>query len=415
MLRLLLTFILALWTTTSFAARPLPTATSSFVANGDRSALAAALRDLCARDLALLGEADHGDGRTVAFKVALVRQLVTRCHYNALFFEGSHYEFLNLSRRLRARQSVSSDMVANAIGGLWKFDRELAPLIAFLATQAGTGRLRLGGIDDQLGGLEQPYANDAMPAELTAYLEGGRGAECRETLRRRINNETANEASERARLQLCLGEIGRAISLSPALARPAREDLMEMVASAGRFFARDTSDMTAYVHARDRSMYLNFRWLADRLPPRSRIIVWAATSHIAKDGAPTGAYAGARNFGSYLHEAYGRRAFTLGFSALAGTHFWGRREPSRSFAPALAGSLEAQVMAGGGAGTVYLSPRRLAALRAMPGSLFLHRPVTTRWSSVVDGVVVFREERPPDRLDRPGNAAGAAPARPHAL
>jgi erythromycin esterase-like protein len=42
------------------------------------SALEAAVRDLCGRYVALLGEADHGDGRAVEFKVALVRRLVTQ-------------------------------------------------------------------------------------------------------------------------------------------------------------------------------------------------------------------------------------------------------------------------------------------------------------------------------------------------
>ena len=393
MLRLLLTLILAACAAAG-AARPPQAA-----AGGHDGALAAALRDLCQRDVALLGEADHGDGTTIAFKVALVQRLVTQCHFNALFFEGSHYEFLNLSRRLRAGQAVSPDMVATAIGGLWKFDRELAPLLPFLAAQAGSERLVLGGIDDQLGGLDQAYANDAMPAELTAFLDAPRRAQCREALRRRIYSESANDAPERAGLQSCLAEIRGAVARSPALDRPAREDLLEMIASAGRFLARPTSDMVAYVHDRDRSMYLNFRWLADRLPAHSRIIVWASTSHIAKDGGATGDYVGARNLGSYLHEVYGSRAFALGFSALGGAHFWTRQERSRPIPAALPGSLEALALAGSGADAAYLGPRRLAALGAVPGSLFLHQPVTTQWSWEVDGVVIFRELQPPHRTD----------------
>ena len=404
MFRPLFMVLLALLAPAADAARTFAATASAPIrpeaeATGIDRALEGAVHDLCNHDVALLGEADHGDGTTVAFKVALVQRLVTRCHYNALFFEGSHYEFLNLSRRLRARQPVSPEQVATAIGGLWKFDRELAPLIPFLAAQAGSGRLRLGGIDDQLGGLGQTYENDEMPAELTAFLAAGRGAECREALHRRIYSESTNDAPERARLQSCLAEIGDAVARSPALDRPDREDLLEMVASAARFVARPTSDMVAYVHDRDRSMYLNFRWLADRLPPGSRIIVWASTSHIAKDGAVTGDYVGARNLGSYLHESYGRRAFALGFTALGGAHFWTRREPSRPIASASPGSLEVLALSGSGADAAYLGTRQLRALGAVPGSMFLHRPVTASWASVLDGVVVFREEQPPHRID----------------
>jgi ribosome maturation factor RimP len=31
----------------------------------------------------------------------------------------------------------------------------------------------------------------------------------------------------------------------------------------------------------------------------------------------------------------------------------------------------------------------------------IDRPLTTRWSTALDGAVVFREERPPARIDRP--------------
>jgi erythromycin esterase-like protein len=371
-------------------------------ARADRGALAAAVRDLCGREVALLGEADHGDGRAVSFKAALVRELVTRCHYDAVFFEGSFYEFLNFSRRLRIGQAVSPDLVSAAIGGLWKFDAELAPLIPFLFAEARAGRLVLGGIDDQAGGFQQPYSNDAMSAEMAGLLESGRRAECGETLRRRIygDYQPADAAAMRARAGSCLAEIGRAVARSRDLDGPSRAEMLAMTAGFARFNGRDPADMDRYIQGRDRSMYLNFRWLADRLPPRRRIIVWAATSHVAKDGTVRGGYdANGRNFGSYVHEAYGRRAFALGFSALAGAHYWSRSEPRRSLPVAAPGSLEARALAGSASGTFYLGPARVAALGTLPGSLFSHAPASARWSDVVDGVVVFREERPPRRID----------------
>jgi erythromycin esterase-like protein len=406
MFRLLLMAIVMLSAPAAAPGRPATASSHSSVlappdATNYDSALAAVVHDLCSRDVALLGEADHGDGRTVAFKVALVQALVTRCHYDAVFFEGSHYEFLNFSRRLRTRQGVSPDMVSAAIGGLWKFDQELAPLIPFLFQRARSGRLVLGGIDDQLGGFEQPYANDGLPAELTAYLEGDRRASCREILRQRIYHDYQgpDAGPDRTRELQCLVETGRAVSRSDALGPPAREELLEMVANAERYIGRDGTDMASYIPERDRSMYLDFRWLAGRLPPRSRIIVWAATSHIAKDGAATDAYARGRNLGSYLHEIYGRRAFALGFSAYSGSHRWSRREPTRDLPVAAADSLEASAMADSNADTAYLGPARLAALGTIQGSLFLHAPVTARWDSLLDGVVVFREERPPRRAN----------------
>jgi len=252
----------------------------------------------------------------------------------------------------------------------------------------------LGGIDDQLSGFQQPYANDVMPAELAGLLDEGRRAECREIFRRHIYGEyrTPYAEPERQRIRLCLADVRRAVGQGSA-------DVLQMVASFERYIERDPGDRAGYIRGRDRSMYLNFRWLADRLPPRSRIIVWAANNHVAKDPSATGEYAGAGNLGSLVHEAYGRRAFALGFSALGGAHYWGRSEPSRAFASAAPGSLEALALAGSRADTVYLGPARLRALGTLPGSLFRHEPARARWSDALDGVIVFREERAPARTD----------------
>lgn len=354
----------------------------------------------------MLGEADHGDGRAVEFRVALTMALIERCHYDAVFFEAAHYDFAEVSRRLRLRQRVSADMLAAAIGGLWRSDAELAPLIPFLLAEARSGRVRLGGLDDQAGSIGAFYEPDQMPAALAAALPEPRGTECGALLVRRTHWANGSHAEpERSRALACLAEIGAAIRGRHDADGATRDAQLGMIASLERLYARDPlvartpPDMNAYSQARDRSMYLNFRMLADRLPAGSRIIVWAANSHIAKDAAADGQYAGGRNFGAFIHEAYGRRAFALGFTAYGGAHYWTRQEPSRPLTEAAPGSLEAQAMSATRPATAYLGPNRLAAMAPMPGGLFLHQPATARWSDVMDGIIVFREERPPRRVD----------------
>ena len=65
-----------------------------------------------------------------------------------------------------------------------------------------------------------------------------------------------------------------------------------MVASLKREFARDfTQDLpgvdsdTRLFNARDGSMYQNFGWRVSQLPAGSKVIVWTATTHAAKDCA----------------------------------------------------------------------------------------------------------------------------------
>jgi erythromycin esterase-like protein len=88
----------------------------------DEEALSAATQGLCRTQVAMLGEsATHGDGHTLAFKVALVERLVDQCGFDRVFFEANHDEFIHINKRLRSGQAVTSEDLLSAVGGLWKF------------------------------------------------------------------------------------------------------------------------------------------------------------------------------------------------------------------------------------------------------------------------------------------------------
>jgi erythromycin esterase-like protein len=75
----------------------------------DDEALSAATQGLCRTQVAMLGEsATHGDGHTLAFKVALVERLVDQCGFDSVFFEANHDEFIHLNRQLRSGQVVTA-------------------------------------------------------------------------------------------------------------------------------------------------------------------------------------------------------------------------------------------------------------------------------------------------------------------
>src|SRR5215471_12036339 len=134
------------------------------------------VRDLCGKSVAMLGESPlHGFGKTLEFKVELVRRLVNECHFNAFFIESGIYDFLNIQRRLKSGQEVTEPMVAAAIGGLWA-TREVQPLIPFLLEKAKVGSLVLGGLDDQLG--RGSWAQREMPADLAGHLAGEEKSRC---------------------------------------------------------------------------------------------------------------------------------------------------------------------------------------------------------------------------------------------
>lgn len=364
----------------------------------DRSALAAVVEQLCGKETALLGEALHGDGHTIRFKVALVQQLVTKCHYNAVFFEGSYYEFEAIARTRREGKTVTPDMVGAAVGGMWKFHREFQPLLPFLANEVTSGRLALGGIDFQTGGFEQPYTNDVLPAELSNYLNADRRGQCRDAVTRRIYN--GFDGSRQVELLRCVTDISHAILSSRDIDPRLREEQNGILANIKAYFETNMSDTGGLYRARDRAMFDNFRALKRRLPPHSKVIVWTATAHLAKDATADPAFATVKNLGSYLHQVYGSRIFTLGFTAQSGSFKWSGQE-NRALPVAPESSLEAQAFNGSDSETLFLGSTRLQQFGVTQTAVFEHAYRATNLAKALDGIVVFRTEYPPHSI-RPG-------------
>lgn len=367
------------------------------------SALAAATRDLCGQRIVLLGENGfHGDGKTGAFKADLVRNLVTECGFDAVVFEGSLYDFTALNRAIR-RGDATPQMLASAMGGLWNQNREVQDLIGFLFAQARDGRVLLAGMDDQLGTRGAFYSLETMPLELAGFLPLGRREDCAVRLKQRIwSRYTATEPyddARRAALRACLSEID-AVVASARLDDPReRTEYRGMIAGFGRALDQDLLGQPARIHARDRDMARNVEALVDALPADARVVVWTANTHAARDASAHELFGDQSNMGHWLDIRFGTDLFTVGFSAAGGAYRYTVRE-ARPVPTAAPGSLEAVALAGPSADVVWVGSEALSALPPTVGSAFDHnKPVVAEWGLVFDGLVVFRTERPPYRLD----------------
>jgi erythromycin esterase-like protein len=360
------------------------------------------VHDLCNKRVALLGEPPmHGFGKTLQFKVEVARRLVDECHYDAFFIESGAYDFLNIRKVLNAGQTVTPSMIAAAIGGLWA-NREVEPLIPFLTKRVQRRALVLGGLDDQLG--RGTYAVNQMPADLVEHLRADDKTQCLAILQKhtlwQYTSDAPYSAKDRTLILGCLDKIEA--KLSPAPHVVGREYDLAMIANLKRTLARDfTADVPSGVDAntgmlndRDRSMYENFEWLMSRLPAHSKVIVWTATTHAAKDLTGVPGLEKRVPLGSYIRRKYTREAFVLGFSAYSGSYAM-TRQPERPLAAAPENSLEGQAFGNGDSDTRYFDAtqlRKLGRIGARPLGLDFK---TAKWDDVLDGLVVFREEHPP--------------------
>ena len=362
--------------------------------------MSAATQGLCDAHIAMLGEVgSHGDGHTLAFKVALVEHLVDKCGFNAVLFEANQDEFLHLNERLRSGEAVTPDDLLTAVGGLWKFYREFLPLAPFLLQRAQARKVILGGFDDQLAQLGQNYANDEMITGFTSLLAPLDQQNCKAAFHKRIYYDFSDDKPyaklDQSQLLSCLTKVNEAAHADLTLMGAARQDRQEMIAATQRWLSRDFTPDSVSATSRDRSMYQTFEWLQTRFALRNRkIIVWAATAHISKRGDPGWGDGSGVNFGSFIHHEYGKGARALGFSAVGGTSRQGKGKfPALPAAPT--NSVEAIALQGTTASAVYMDAKGLATLGALPGAFFYHSYQTLAWSDFVDGVVVFRNEHPP--------------------
>jgi erythromycin esterase-like protein len=363
----------------------------------DVKALGEATRGLCNVQVAMLGEsATHGDGHTLAFKVALVERLVDQCGFNAVFFEANQDEFIHLNQRLRTGEAATSEDLLSAVGGLWKFYHEFQPLAPFLLMRAQAGKLSIGGLDDQLGQLGQDYANLGMITELTVLLPQAERQGCSTALHKRIYSDYSETAPyskmDHSQIDTCLSAIHTATDTETTSTAEFKQEQQEMISSVQRWIGRDFSSDDESKVNRDRSMFQTFKWMESRLPKKRKVIVWAATVHIAKQGDPTWGDRAGTNLGSFVHREYGEHARSVGFSALSGSFRQGKGK-FLAIPSAPAGSIEGRALQG--TDTRYVNGPQLAALGKSPGAFFYHSYQTLAWSDFLNGVVVFRIEHPP--------------------
>jgi erythromycin esterase-like protein len=377
---------------------------------GTRNAAAdLAVQALCGKQVALLGEPPiHGFGNMLEFKAQLVRRLIDECHYNALFVESGLYDYIHIERELRSSHDVSDSMISAAIGGLWA-NREVQALVPFLREKVNAGSLTLGGLDDQLGA--GTYASHEMSFDLVQPLPNNEKAHCLAVLQRHLLWQYTEDApyspSDKEKIVGCLNEIQARLSAAKENTRSIEES-RAMVDSLQRNLARDftENDFTKegqqlkWINDRDRSMYLNYRWLFGRLPPHSKVIVWAATVHTAKDLSGIEGFQGRVPLGSYIEKDMKGHAFSLGFSAYSGEYAF-THQPIRRLSDAPPSSLEGQIFAHSDSDVVYLSRKQLRKYHSAAARLLGTDFNTAHWDQVVDGLVIFRVERAPAWIKLP--------------
>jgi erythromycin esterase-like protein len=354
----------------------------------DHDELDPAVRDLCGKQVVLLGEdGNHGSGATLAIKGELVKRLIDECKFSAVMFESQIYDFIALQRAFDNKTATRAQL-ADAIGGLWSTTREIDPLVTTLFDRARAGRMTLSGLDPQVGGATQVDTRQHLASRLAAMLVEPRRADCATAIGRLTNwqfdADTPYDDAYRASLRGCVADI-----------QAVAGDTTTLIEARNLSAALDMSTGDAF-NVRDRAMYDNFVWQSARLTRGAKVIVWTATVHATKRAVP--GQEGRQPLGYFIDQQLGARAASVGFSAVSGSYGRQGQSPTALDVPSPQ-SLESQAFADQPSRLRYLDKAQLIRLGVIDGRPINYaKPIRANWAELLDGILVLRQERPPHYL-----------------
>ncbi len=338
----------------------------------------------CDKQVVVLGELpSHGEALGFQAKADIVQYLTEQCDFTALFFEAPMYDFLGFQQAITDK-NTSAEQLDRAIGGFWT-TQELNQWRQWLFTQSTTGELTLAGLDDQIS-ASSDFAKTTLPQLVGSTVPTKNGAECQQAIKRNLHwhydAEHQYDTVEMKLLQQCAKQATDKLATSP----DTDYINMKMADNLANLYSRQNN--TAGALNRDAIMYKNFQWQYKRLPKGSKVIIWTATVHAARQQGGLKR----KPLGAWLAEQWNDNVAVIGFTTYSGQSSMAGMT-IKPIPDASIDSLEALVTSPDSEWT-YLTALELRKLGSISSRLY-GQFMTTDWSTLFDGVVVFREEKAP--------------------
>jgi len=222
--------------------------------------------------IVMLGEPWHGDGAAIAQRARLVRYLHERMDFDVLVLEADFYA-LHLAWERAALDRHFSALAARNVYSFWSTSEAATQLWQYVDAQLqGDDPLIVAGIDPKTVG---ELSRTRLPGQLRAWLQEA-GA-------------TPDEARSASNT---LARLLRPDAGMPPVATDEIDRLERQVHQLAAAFASDSDFRGQLARSlernidgadRDPAMAENLVWLATRVYPGKKLIVWAHNNHVLLD------------------------------------------------------------------------------------------------------------------------------------
>lgn len=371
----------------------------------------------------MLGEQSHGDGTTFLAKARLIKFLHQEMDFDVIAFESGLY---NCRKAWEFMRDGEDPLAAfrRGVFGIWSLSAQVEPLADYLGEAVAAGRpLELAGFDSQFG---TSASSDFFVSDLETFLnEIGATTTDRddwhafkETLQEFVTVQFRPDSHTQTLffqvLDVLQPEVETLTSQSSSVSELFWVQMMKSLRLQAEYawsldpFHPEKSPMEIQ-NMRDEQMGRNLIWLANTYYSNRKIIVWAATFHIARylaaqsmspDSDQQSSGPSLVTMGDVVHRALGYESYVLGFTAYQGKA-GNLSSPPRVILPSRDGDLEGLMNSAG------LEYAIVDFRRPPPSGNWLRQRIVARplgyvrkeahWTRVLDGMMYTRRMTPSTR------------------